>query len=54
MIKKFKQWKEKHPTAAYWLTFTWRTIFYFLIIFTLIYLYHYKNISGGSFIYNEF
>lgn len=43
-----------HPTRRYWGVFLGRTIFYFAIIVTLIYLYHYKNIDGGAFIYNEF
>ncbi|EHQ2580023.1 teichoic acid D-Ala incorporation-associated protein DltX, partial [Enterococcus faecalis] len=28
--------------------------FYSFIVIALIYLYHYKNINGGTFIYNEF
>ncbi|MGK0551326.1 teichoic acid D-Ala incorporation-associated protein DltX [Enterococcus faecalis] len=38
----------------YWVKFIGRTCFYFLVIVALIYLYHYKNIDGGTFIYNEF
>lgn len=38
----------------YWVRFAGRTIFYFLVIVALVYLYHYKNIDGGTFIYNEF
>ena len=34
--------------------FVGKTIFYFCIILMLIYLYHYKNVQGGTFIYNEF
>ncbi|WP_261807331.1 teichoic acid D-Ala incorporation-associated protein DltX [Lapidilactobacillus luobeiensis] len=34
--------------------FIFRTIFYFLIIVVLIYLYSYSGINGGHFIYNEF
>ncbi|WP_423252818.1 teichoic acid D-Ala incorporation-associated protein DltX [Melissococcus plutonius] len=41
-------------TANYWIQFFGRTIFYFFVILMLIYLYHYKNIDGGGFIYNEF
>ncbi|KAF1298147.1 D-Ala-teichoic acid biosynthesis protein [Enterococcus sp. JM4C] len=36
------------------LIFIGKTAFYFCIILLLIYLYHYKNIQGGTFIYNEF
>ncbi len=35
------------------LTFVWKTILYFVIVM-IIYLYHYKNVQGGTFIYNEF
>ncbi|XUB35467.1 hypothetical protein IGI41_000452 [Enterococcus sp. DIV0876] len=31
-----------------------KTLFYFCIFLLLIYLYHYKNVQGGTFIYNEF
>ncbi|MBF0014413.1 teichoic acid D-Ala incorporation-associated protein DltX [Enterococcus casseliflavus] len=34
--------------------FIGKTLFYFCIILMLIYLYHYKNVQGGTFIYNEF
>ncbi|EPH99519.1 MULTISPECIES: teichoic acid D-Ala incorporation-associated protein DltX [unclassified Enterococcus] len=37
-----------------WGTFISRTIFYSAVLLFLIYLYHYKNIQGGTFIYNEF
>lgn len=36
------------------LRFVGRTLFYFIVLLVLLYLYHFKNISGGSFIYNEF
>lgn len=36
------------------INFIARTIFYFAIFMVLIYLYHYKSIQGGNFIYNEF
>ncbi|MBW9323955.1 teichoic acid D-Ala incorporation-associated protein DltX [Enterococcus casseliflavus] len=36
------------------LFFIGKTLFYFCIILMLIYLYHYKNVQGGTFIYNEF
>lgn len=54
MKEKWQNWKTKHPNVLYWLKFAGRTALYFAIIFVLVYLYHYKNISGGSFIYNEF
>ncbi|MGX7352354.1 hypothetical protein RU97_GL001812 [Enterococcus canis] len=44
----------KKPQVHYWLVFIGKTIFYFAIILMLIYLYHYKNVNGGTFIYNEF
>ena len=31
-----------------------KTLFYSIIVIALTYLYHYKNINGGTFIYNEF
>nr|WP_233600526.1 MULTISPECIES: teichoic acid D-Ala incorporation-associated protein DltX [unclassified Kurthia] len=34
--------------------FTGSTVFYTVILIVLLYLYHYKDIQGGSFIYNEF
>lgn len=43
--------KEKKTS---WLIFTGNTIFYTVILIVLLYLYHYKDIQGGSFIYNEF
>lgn len=54
MKEKWIAWRDNHANIMYGLKFVGRTILYFLIIMTLIYLYHYKNISGGSFIYNEF
>jgi len=44
----------KQPSVQYWGKFIGRTIFYFAVLLILIYLYHYKNIQGGTFIYNEF
>ena len=31
-----------------------KTLFYMMILVLLVYLYHYKQVGGGSFIYNEF
>ncbi|MEI5989450.1 hypothetical protein A5881_000938 [Enterococcus termitis] len=42
------------PNVQYWGKFIGKTVFYFGILLMLIYLYHYKNIDGGTFIYNEF
>ena len=36
------------------LKFIGKTLFYSFIVIALIYLYHYKNINGGTFIYNGF
>lgn len=44
----------QRPQLRYWLSFIGKTIFYFAILLVLIYLYHYKSIQGGNFIYNEF
>ncbi|WP_137663831.1 teichoic acid D-Ala incorporation-associated protein DltX [Enterococcus hulanensis] len=44
----------KRPATRYWLSFTGKTIFYFAVLLILVYLYHYKSIQGGNFIYNEF
>ncbi|MBA1434513.1 teichoic acid D-Ala incorporation-associated protein DltX [Bombilactobacillus bombi] len=40
-----------HHTAV---KFIGRTIFYFLIIMALVYLYSYAGINNSGFIYNEF
>lgn len=48
-----KKWWS-HPQFRYWSTFVARTLLYSVILLMLIYLYHYKNVQGGSFIYNEF
>ncbi|MBO0461088.1 MULTISPECIES: teichoic acid D-Ala incorporation-associated protein DltX [Enterococcus] len=48
-----KQWWQR-PHVRYWRTFIFRTLVYSAILLVLIYLYHYKNIQGGTFIYNEF
>lgn len=50
----FKEFAKQHPKVVYWLKFAGRSLLYFAILFTLIYLYHYKNVSTGGFIYNEF
>ncbi|OJG79833.1 hypothetical protein RV14_GL000773 [Enterococcus ratti] len=50
---KMKKWWN-HPQFKYWAIFVGRTLLYTGILFMLIYLYHYKNVQGGSFIYNEF
>ncbi len=52
-VDKMKVWLNK-PKTKYWLSFIGRTLFYFAIFLVLIYLYHYKSIQGGNFIYNEF
>ena len=44
----------KKPAARYWLSFIGKTIFYFAVLLILVYLYHYRSIQGGNFIYNEF
>ena len=49
-----KDFIQKHPQFSYWLKFVGRSLLYFVIISILIYLYHYKDVSGGAFIYNEF
>ncbi|MDF7627278.1 teichoic acid D-Ala incorporation-associated protein DltX [Leuconostocaceae bacterium ESL0723] len=36
------------------INFILRTLFYFLVILTLIYLYSFSGVTGGHFIYNEF
>lgn len=34
--------------------FIMKTVIYFVVIMALIYLYAYRNVQGGGFIYNEF
>ncbi|MCP1276119.1 teichoic acid D-Ala incorporation-associated protein DltX [Leuconostoc citreum] len=46
MIKQFFQ----RPIV----NFIARTLFYFIVILTLVYLYSYSGVGGGKFIYNEF
>ncbi|MGM9902925.1 hypothetical protein A5844_002401 [Enterococcus sp. 10A9_DIV0425] len=48
-----EKWWDR-PKIRYWVGFVIRTLVYSAILFMLIYLYHYKNIQGGTFIYNEF
>jgi hypothetical protein len=31
-----------------------KSIFYFVVLLALIYLYHYNRVGGAAFIYNEF
>lgn len=47
------KWRS-NPKLNYWGKFIIRTIFYSAVLLFLIYLYHYKTIQGGTFIYNEF
>ncbi|GEL13293.1 hypothetical protein LCO01nite_08420 [Lapidilactobacillus concavus] len=35
-------------------SFVLKTVFYFVVIFLLMYLYSYVGVNGGHFIYNEF
>lgn len=44
----------RNELGRHMLFFVGKTIFYFCIILMLIYIYHYKNVQGGTFIYNEF
>lgn len=44
----------KRLSSKYGLNFIGKTIFYFVVLLILFYLYHYKSIQGGNFIYNEF
>ncbi|WP_367297894.1 teichoic acid D-Ala incorporation-associated protein DltX [Loigolactobacillus coryniformis] len=37
-----------------WARFVLRTIFYALILLTLVYLYSYSGLNSSHFIYNEF
>lgn len=46
--------KIKQFLSAEGVKFIGKTCFYFIIIIFLIYLYHYRSIQGGTFIYNEF
>ncbi|WP_125604604.1 teichoic acid D-Ala incorporation-associated protein DltX [Lapidilactobacillus bayanensis] len=46
--------KNKTPRQHEVRTFILKTLFYFVIIFMLVYLYSYVGINGGHFIYNEF
>ncbi len=39
---------------SYWLSFAGKTAFYVVIMFVLIYFYHFSHIGGTKFIYNEF
>lgn len=48
------QYLKEHPRLKLSLIFVGKTLFYTMVILTLVYLYHFKNIHGGTFIYNEF
>lgn len=52
-MKRFQQLKQSIITNE-WVLFTFRTFSYAIIIIALIYLYHYKRVGGGGFIYNQF
>jgi hypothetical protein len=51
-----KEGRREHPLARYKTIgiFAGKTILYMLILILLIYLYHYRQVGGGAFIYNEF
>lgn len=53
-MKKWEFFIAKHPKLYEHGSFILKTCFYFTILLFLIYLYHYRQIDGGSFIYNEF
>ncbi|MFV0559850.1 MAG: teichoic acid D-Ala incorporation-associated protein DltX [Enterococcus sp.] len=44
----------KRVCANEWTQFIAKVFFYCFVLIFLIYLYHYKTIQGGNFIYNEF
>ena len=48
-----REWLKKE-SVKFNLMIIGKTLFYFMVILLLIYLYNYKNVQGGSFIYNEF
>ncbi|MBD5069845.1 teichoic acid D-Ala incorporation-associated protein DltX [Ligilactobacillus apodemi] len=37
-----------------YVSFTLKTIFYFIVLFALVYLYSYSGVNQPHFIYNEF
>ncbi|MCC9081014.1 teichoic acid D-Ala incorporation-associated protein DltX [Enterococcus faecium] len=47
------KWRS-NPKLNYWENSSFEQFFYSAVLLFLIYLYHYKNIQGGTFIYNEF
>lgn len=53
MLVKMKK-KLMTPEMTFWATFFLKTIFYLVILFSLIYIYHFSQIGGSGFIYNEF
>ncbi|MGL0747772.1 teichoic acid D-Ala incorporation-associated protein DltX [Secundilactobacillus paracollinoides] len=44
-------WASQHTAV---LSFTAKTVSYFVIILALVYLYDYCGVNGAHFIYNEF
>lgn len=46
--------KNKDPQKHQVRNFILKTLFYFVIIFMLVYLYSYVGVNGSHFIYNEF
>ncbi|MGX7013178.1 teichoic acid D-Ala incorporation-associated protein DltX [Vagococcus silagei] len=45
---------QKNDQLKYWTKFIGKSLLYAAIILGLIYLYHYSQVGGGSFIYNQF
>lgn len=43
-----------HTETKFWLRFALKTVFYLVVLFALLYIYHYSQVSGSGFIYNEF
>lgn len=51
LLTRLTAWASQHTAV---LSFTAKTVSYFVIILALVYLYDYCGVNGAHFIYNEF
>ncbi|WP_125702372.1 teichoic acid D-Ala incorporation-associated protein DltX [Lacticaseibacillus daqingensis] len=49
-MTRLQTWWAAHP----WVQFGLKTLVYAAILLALVYLYSYRGVGGGHFIYNEF
>lgn len=54
MLERFKNSLVSNPNFVFWGTFFGKTVFYLVVLFLLLYFYHFSHLDGSGFIYNEF